>query len=186
MTRIETSAESETPSAAAADLAINDRSRFGFEVGARLDEGGRTGVIHTPHGDIATPADLVGKKIGVQAGGNEILFKALLAANDIDEKDVTIVPVEYDPAPLVNKEVDGFVAYLTNEAILVASQGIETNSSGRPRGPTSPDTFVMALTLNHASHTTNVSPMEVQMSDHDGSPCTRWVRRSMTTTKTRS
>ncbi|MFS0886340.1 ABC transporter substrate-binding protein [Aeromicrobium sp. 179-A 4D2 NHS] len=79
-------------------------------------------------GDIATPADLVGKKIGVQAGGNEILFKALLAANDIDEKDVTIVPVEYDPAPLVNKEVDGFVAYLTNEAILVASQGIETTN----------------------------------------------------------
>ena len=63
---------------------------------------------------------------------------------------------------------------------------IERKSSGRPRGPTTPDTFVMALTLDHASHTTNVSPMEVQMSDHDGSPCTRWVRRSMTTTKTRS
>lgn len=79
-------------------------------------------------GDIATPADLKGKKIGVQAGGNEILFKALLAANDIDEKDVTLVPVEYDPAPLVNKEVDGFVAYLTNESILVASQGIEVTN----------------------------------------------------------
>lgn len=79
-------------------------------------------------GDIATPEDLKGKKIGVQAGGNEILFKALLAANDIDEKDVTIVPVEYDPAPLVNKEVDGFVAYLTNEALLVAGMGIETTN----------------------------------------------------------
>lgn len=79
-------------------------------------------------GDIATPADLKGKKIGVQAGGNEILFKALLAANDIKESEVTIVPVEYDPAPLVNKEVDGFVAYLTNESILVASQGIEVTN----------------------------------------------------------
>ncbi|GAA3531541.1 hypothetical protein AFL01nite_17320 [Aeromicrobium flavum] len=79
-------------------------------------------------GDIATPADLKGKKIGVQAGGNEILFKALLAANDIEESEVTIVPVEYDPAPLVNKEVDGFVAYLTNESILVASQGIEVTN----------------------------------------------------------
>jgi queuine tRNA-ribosyltransferase len=35
-----------------------DRSAFGFEVGTRLsgNRHGRTGVIHTPHGDIKTPA----------------------------------------------------------------------------------------------------------------------------------
>ncbi len=73
--------------------------------------------------NITTPQDMIGKKIGVQAGGNEILFEAMLKANGIDKSKVKIVPVEYDPAPLVNKEVDGFVAYLTNESILVASQG---------------------------------------------------------------
>jgi ABC-type nitrate/sulfonate/bicarbonate transport system substrate-binding protein len=73
-------------------------------------------------GNIATPQDLVGKKIGVQ-DSNTSLFKALLAANGIDESQLTIVPVQYDPSVLVNGEVDGFVAYLTNEAITVAAQG---------------------------------------------------------------
>ena len=79
-------------------------------------------------GDIATPADLVGKRIGVQAGGNETLFDALLAANDIDPADVTKVPVEYDPSPLVNGDVDGFLAYITNESITVESQGLEVTN----------------------------------------------------------
>ena len=74
-------------------------------------------------GNIATPADLVGKKIGVQAGPNEALFDALLAVNEIDPSQVTKVPVEYDPSPLVNGEVDGFLAYVTNESIIVESQG---------------------------------------------------------------
>ncbi|RXZ68117.1 ABC transporter substrate-binding protein [Agromyces albus] len=76
-------------------------------------------------GNIATPDDLKGKKIGVQ-DSNTSLFKALLAANGIDESELTIVPVQYDPAPLTNGEVDGFVAYLTNESITVAAGGNET------------------------------------------------------------
>ncbi len=79
-------------------------------------------------GDIATPEDLKGKKIGVQAGGNETLFSALLEVNGIDPSEVEVVPVEYDPAPLVNGEVDGFFAYLTNESILVESQGHEVTN----------------------------------------------------------
>jgi ABC-type nitrate/sulfonate/bicarbonate transport system substrate-binding protein len=73
-------------------------------------------------GNIATPQDMVGKKIGVQAS-NTSLFEALLAANGIDESQLTIVPVQYDPSVLVNGEVDGFVAYLTNESIIVANDG---------------------------------------------------------------
>ncbi|THG30929.1 ABC transporter substrate-binding protein [Naasia lichenicola] len=78
-------------------------------------------------GNIATPEDMIGKKIGVQAS-NTSLFQALLAANDIDESQVTVVPVEYDPSVLVNGDVDGFVAYLTNEAITVAAQGNEVTN----------------------------------------------------------
>ncbi|MGY1829245.1 ABC transporter substrate-binding protein [Geodermatophilus sp. SYSU D01180] len=74
-------------------------------------------------GDIATPQDMVGKRIGVQ-DSNTSLFQALLAANGIDPRQVTVVPVQYDPSVLVNGEVDGFVAYLTNESITVASQGL--------------------------------------------------------------
>ncbi|WP_061782420.1 ABC transporter substrate-binding protein [Microbacterium hominis] len=78
-------------------------------------------------GNISTPADLKGKKIGVQ-DSNASLFKALLSANGIDPSELTIVPVQYDPAPLVNGEVDGFVAYLTNEAITLEMKGIATTN----------------------------------------------------------
>ncbi|MFM1784049.1 MAG: hypothetical protein RLZZ579_326 [Actinomycetota bacterium] len=78
--------------------------------------------------NIKTAQDLVGKRIGVQAGGNETLFDALLAANGIDASQVTKVPVEYDPAPLVNGEVDGFLAYVTNESITVQNLGFEVTN----------------------------------------------------------
>ena len=65
---------------------INDRSQFGFEVGTRLDTGGRTGVIRTPHGRIETPAFIpVGTKATVKAvrpdevaelGGQAVLANA--------------------------------------------------------------------------------------------------------------
>ena len=78
-------------------------------------------------GNIATPADLKGKKIGVQES-NASVFAALLNANGIDPKDVTVVPVDFDPTPLINGEVDGFMAYLTNEAITVQMEGYETTN----------------------------------------------------------
>lgn len=78
--------------------------------------------------NIRTINDLIGKKIGVQAGPNETLFDALLKANNIDASKVTKVPVQYDPAPLVNGEVDGFLAYVTNESFVVADQGYEVTN----------------------------------------------------------
>ena len=60
--------------------------------------------------------------------GNAALFAALLAANGIDAAEVTVVPVQFDPAPLVNNEVDGFIAYLTNEPLVLEAQGIATTT----------------------------------------------------------
>ncbi|WP_166826953.1 tRNA guanosine(34) transglycosylase Tgt [Brevibacterium limosum] len=72
--------------AASETTPINDRSQFGFEVGTRMDTGGRTGVIRTPHGDIQTPAFIpVGTKATVKAvrpdevaelGGQAVLANA--------------------------------------------------------------------------------------------------------------
>ena len=78
-------------------------------------------------GNIATPQDLVGKKIGVQ-DSNASVFAAILNANGIDPKDVTVVPVDFDPTPLMKGEVDGFMAYLTNEAITVETSGYEVTN----------------------------------------------------------
>ena len=72
--------------------------------------------------NITTPQDLIGKKIGVQTG-NVTLFKALLAVNDIPTSEVTIVPVQYDPSVLTNGEVDGYLAFLTDEDIALKKQG---------------------------------------------------------------
>jgi ABC-type nitrate/sulfonate/bicarbonate transport system substrate-binding protein len=74
--------------------------------------------------NIRTPEDLIGKRIGIQTG-NEPLFYALLDANGIDRDAVTIVPVEYDPSPLTTGEVDGFLAYVTNESVILESQGYD-------------------------------------------------------------
>ena len=76
-------------------------------------------------GDIKTPADLCGKKIGVQ-DPNLSLFNAFLSANDIDPKCLTIVPNSFDVSPLEDKQIDGLVAYLTNESLLVKGHGFDT------------------------------------------------------------
>ncbi|MCR6030597.1 ABC transporter substrate-binding protein [Nocardioides sp. zg-579] len=97
-------------------------------VGTKFQKNPFTILSLADGGDIATPEDLVGKKIGVQAGGNETLFDALLEVNGIDPSDVEKVPVEYDPAPLIDGEVDGFLAYITNESITVQAQGMEVTN----------------------------------------------------------
>ncbi|HEV7949966.1 MAG TPA: ABC transporter substrate-binding protein [Glaciihabitans sp.] len=75
-------------------------------------------------GNIATLDDIKGKTIGVQAS-NLNLWEAFLEVNDIDAADVTMVPVEYDPTALFNGEVDGWFAYLTNEAIDAELMGLD-------------------------------------------------------------
>lgn len=118
-----------------ADVALSDAVSIGSAVAA---EGAPLKIIGTTYqknpftvlsladgGNIATPEDMIGKKIGVQ-DSNTALFMALLAANDISPDELEIVPVQYDPAPLTNGEVDGFIAYLTNESITVAAAGYDT------------------------------------------------------------
>lgn len=97
-------------------------------VGTKFQKNPFTILSMKDGGNIATPKDLIGKKIGVQAGGNETLFDALLEVNGIDPGQVEKVPVEYDPAPLIDGEVDGFLAYLTNESISVQAEGHEVTN----------------------------------------------------------
>ncbi|MBP2436465.1 ABC transporter substrate-binding protein [Microbacterium amylolyticum] len=120
-----------------ADIALSDSVAIGTAIanqdapltmiGATFQANPFTILSLADGGDIATAADLVGKRIGVQ-DSNTSLFNALMAANGIDPSDVEIVPVQYDPAPLVNGEVDGFVAYITNEAITLDLMGLDTTN----------------------------------------------------------
>lgn len=70
----------------------------------------------------------------MQAGVNETLFEALLEVNGIDASGATIVPVQYDPQPLVNGDVDGFFAYITNESLVRAKASALSLPPVRP-GP---------------------------------------------------
>ena len=60
---------------------------------------------------------MVGKKVGIQATG-VILLRALLAKNKIAEKDVTIVTIGADMAPLLTGQVDAVTGWLTNTTAL--------------------------------------------------------------------
>ncbi len=130
------------PSTSAAEL-ISGTAQFGLSDAVSIgsvvaSEGAPLKIIGTTYqknpftvlsladgGDIATVDDLKGKKIGVQ-DSNTALFNAFLAANGLTASDLEIVPVQYDPAPLVNGEVDGFISYLTNESIIVKNEGHDT------------------------------------------------------------
>lgn len=72
---------------------------------------------------IRTPQDLVGKTVGIQAGTNQQIFAGFLKANNIDPASLTQVVVQFEPTPLTEMKVDGFMAYLTNEPFIVKSQG---------------------------------------------------------------
>ncbi|MGY1838198.1 MULTISPECIES: ABC transporter substrate-binding protein [unclassified Modestobacter] len=76
---------------------------------------------------IETPEDMLGKRIGV-AAANQTQFELFLALNDIDAADLTVVPVQFDPSPVANGEVDGQVVYSINEPGQLNVQGIETHT----------------------------------------------------------
>lgn len=73
---------------------------------------------------VNTPADLVGKKIGM-ATANTPVLQALCTLNDVDITAIEIVPTQYDPAPLVNGEVDCLLAWLTDLPVAMTVQGVE-------------------------------------------------------------
>lgn len=66
---------------------------------------------------VNTAKDLIGKKVGIQATG-VILLRALLAKNNIPEKDVTIVTIGSDMMPLMTGQVDVITGWLTNTTAL--------------------------------------------------------------------
>jgi ABC-type nitrate/sulfonate/bicarbonate transport system substrate-binding protein len=85
-------------------------------------------ILSIAKNPIAAPKDMKGKKIGVQQGTNDVIFKALLKANGMTTSDVTIVPVQYDPTVVTTGEVDGFMAYITNEPILIKAKGFDVTT----------------------------------------------------------
>jgi NitT/TauT family transport system substrate-binding protein len=66
---------------------------------------------------VRVPADLRGKKVGIQATGL-VLLRALLAGNNIDMKDVQVVTIGSDMMPIMTGQVDVVTGWVTNTTAL--------------------------------------------------------------------
>jgi|SRR3989344_2700224 len=76
---------------------------------------------------IKTPQDLVGKNVGLTVGSNsDLLFRAMLKKNGVDIEDINIVPVKYDLSLLLEREVDMYEGYLTDQPISAELAGYKT------------------------------------------------------------
>ena len=63
---------------------------------------------------IKTPQDLYGKKLGV-AAGDQVGWQTFAKVANLDVSKVTIFPVQYDPTPLADGQIDALVAFTTSE-----------------------------------------------------------------------
>jgi NitT/TauT family transport system substrate-binding protein len=66
---------------------------------------------------VRTAQDMAGKKVGIQPTG-VVLLRALLAKNNIPEKDVEIVPIGADMSPVLTGQVDVVTGWQTNVTAL--------------------------------------------------------------------
>jgi ABC-type nitrate/sulfonate/bicarbonate transport system substrate-binding protein len=73
-------------------------------------------ILSGPANPIRTPADMAGKKIGVPSG-DTANHDAFVKANNLDAGKITTVPVGFDVAPLVSREVDGLYAFYSEQPV---------------------------------------------------------------------
>jgi len=66
---------------------------------------------------VRSPAELRGKKVGIQATG-AVLLRAVLARNNIDPKDVQVVVIGSEMTPVMTGQVDVVTGWLTNTTAL--------------------------------------------------------------------
>ena len=73
---------------------------------------------------VNTPADLIGKKIGMAVANTPVL-EALCTLNNVDIGGIEIVPTQYDPAPLVAGQVDSLLCWETDLPVAMTIQGVD-------------------------------------------------------------
>ncbi len=83
-------------------------------------------IISLPDKPIRTPADMVGKRIGVPQN-NQPTWDAFLNVNKLSGSDIKVVPVGFNPSVLPDHQVDGLMAFVSNEPISLQAQGVATN-----------------------------------------------------------
>ena len=72
---------------------------------------------------VNVPADMEGKRLGM-AAINQPVLDALAAFNGFDASAVEVIPTQYDPAPLVNGEVECLLCWLTDLPVAMTTNGV--------------------------------------------------------------
>ena len=78
--------------------------------------GFRTGpyaLASLPKAPVKSAADMIGKKIGIQPTAR-VVIDAIIAKNNLDASQITVVNVGFDKAPLERGEVDAIGGWITN------------------------------------------------------------------------
>lgn len=82
-------------------------------------------IASLPGNPVHTPADLEGKRIGM-ATANTPVLRTLCTLNGVDFDAITIVPTQYDAAPLIAGEVDCLLCWSTDLPVAMFVRGIES------------------------------------------------------------
>ena len=81
-------------------------------------------IASLPGNPVNTPADLVGKKIGMAIANTPVL-QALCTLNGVDITAIEVVPTQYDAAPLVTGQVDCLLCWQTDLPVAMTMKGID-------------------------------------------------------------
>ncbi|SEN51271.1 ABC-type nitrate/sulfonate/bicarbonate transport system, substrate-binding protein [Pseudorhodobacter antarcticus] len=81
-------------------------------------------IASLPANPVNTPADLVGKRIGMALANTPVL-QALCTLNGVDISTIEIIPTQYSPQPLLTNEVDCLLCWATDLPVAMAIEGIE-------------------------------------------------------------
>jgi ABC-type nitrate/sulfonate/bicarbonate transport system substrate-binding protein len=79
------------------------------------------GILSLPTRPIRTAHDILGKRMGLQQGGN-LYIDGILNLHRLPH-DYTEVVVGFDPQPLVEGACDGYLCYVTNQPLTLAEHG---------------------------------------------------------------
>lgn len=82
-------------------------------------------IASLPANPVREPGDLEGKRIGM-ATANTPVLRTLCTLNGVNFDAITIVPTQYDAAPLLAGEVDCLLCWSTDLPVAMAVRGIDS------------------------------------------------------------
>ncbi len=88
------------------------------------------GIVAPADSGIDEPKDLIGKKVGIPGpyGASYMGFRALLAANEIDELDLQVESIGFTaPEAVCTGQVEASVVYVSNEPLTIQNNCFEVN-----------------------------------------------------------